>query len=306
MSSIEILLVDRLDVMTMQNWNHVLDLFVSEKSRINLLPKEAHDCDFSRVRPWYLNGHAAHLRQSIFLTDSLTIDIKTLFLSLQNVAGKKILQRDRPTGELANVASLMPSSSATVQQNFERFDSPSYVDDPEARFKYFRNTFFPAILKSAVASERALIFVPSTFDFVRLQRYLKREHPDLTVGFLSEESSNSDVGRTRHAFFQGRLRFVLVSERFHFYRRYRIRGYQTLIFYGPPSQAHFYTEFIRTPLMEDREGDDDEEEGVGREALEGGVRTMFSRWDELALSGLVGPGSSRQMCSVDERRFSFE
>jgi len=34
------------------------------------------------------------------------------------------------------------------------------------------------------------------------------------------------------------------TERFHFYHRYRIRGIRHVIFYAPPSTAHFYPEML--------------------------------------------------------------
>lgn len=52
LSSIEMLVVDQADVMTMQNWEHVQ--FVLKY--LNMLPKEAHDADFARIKPWYLDG----------------------------------------------------------------------------------------------------------------------------------------------------------------------------------------------------------------------------------------------------------
>ena len=46
LSSIELALVPYADVLQMQNWAHVTDLF----ERINLLPTQQRDTDFSRVR----------------------------------------------------------------------------------------------------------------------------------------------------------------------------------------------------------------------------------------------------------------
>lgn len=98
------------------------------------------------------------------------------------------------------------------------------------------------LLKSAVSSSQTLIFVPSYFDFVRLKRYLKKLD-DFSFASISESVSLSplsherqltetllsffpcrysptpDVSRARGAFFAGRVSFLLVTERFHFFRR---------------------------------------------------------------------------------------
>lgn len=53
LSSIEMVLLPCADVQLMQNWAHVDDLF----ERLNRIPKEQHDTDFSRVRSWYAHCH---------------------------------------------------------------------------------------------------------------------------------------------------------------------------------------------------------------------------------------------------------
>lgn len=50
LSSIELLIVDQADVMLMQNWEHVQ--FVMQ--RLDKIPTNTRDTDFSRVKPWYL------------------------------------------------------------------------------------------------------------------------------------------------------------------------------------------------------------------------------------------------------------
>ena len=78
LSSIELVVVDQMDVMLQQNWDHLnvrftLTLLPSLHSesgtdedreegiqfvmeRLNKIPEEDHGCDFSRVKPWYLDG----------------------------------------------------------------------------------------------------------------------------------------------------------------------------------------------------------------------------------------------------------
>jgi U3 small nucleolar RNA-associated protein 25 len=147
---------------------------------------------------------------------------------------------------------------------------------------------FPSILKSAVQSTNTIIFVPSSFDFIRVQNHL-RKMSDVSLAILSEcvipyekndlhricsprYSSNQDISRARQSFFSGKRRFLLMSERFHFFRRqvhssrsrclsggilvlirfrYRIRGVRNIVFYGLPEHPQFYTELLSYPFLDD-------------------------------------------------------
>ncbi|KAG6836235.1 hypothetical protein H0H93_009927, partial [Arthromyces matolae] len=124
LSSIEILVVDQLDALSMQNWEHVKFVL----SHLNQLPKESHDTDFSRLRPWYLDGHAKYLRQSIFLAAYETPEARALYNNaLVNVAGKIRTQKHwSPV-----------SVPEGIQQNFVHFDCANPKDEADKRFHHF-------------------------------------------------------------------------------------------------------------------------------------------------------------------------
>ena len=89
-----------------------------------------------------------------------------------------------------------------------------------------------------------------------------------------------------------------MTERFHFYRRYRIRGAKTLVFYAPPDHAQFYAEFLQTPFVV-REG----QEGVDEEEVSS--RVLFSKLDLLRLERVVGSVDARRMIGSAEKRVEF-
>lgn len=60
--------------------------------------------------------------------------------------------------------------------------------------------------------------MPSYFDFLRVQDYMDKME-DLDFEGISEYSSNSDISRARNAFLAGKLPILLMTERFHFFRR---------------------------------------------------------------------------------------
>ena len=147
-------------------------------SLLNKLPKESHDVDFSRIKPWYLDGRwellfsvfyrlascaegyflllrAAYLRQSILLSAYETPETRALFNhSLQNVAGKIRFERrwqSVAVPEGLNQVRIVVSSSwdscwCSIIQNFVQFDCGSPKDEAEKRFSYF-TTQVPKIMK---------------------------------------------------------------------------------------------------------------------------------------------------------------
>ncbi|PPQ97532.1 hypothetical protein CVT26_006521 [Gymnopilus dilepis] len=262
LTSIEILVIDQMDALTMQNWEHVK--FVM--SHMNKLPKESHDTDFSRIKPWYLDGHAEYLRQSILLSAYETAETRSLFNSaLKNVEGKIRTEKTWPPIE----------APAGIDQNFIHFDCVSPTDEPEKRFQYFTTQLLPPVLKSAVQSTNTIIFVPSSFDFIRVQNHFRKTSQSYAV--LSEYSSNQDISRARQAFFKGEKAFLLISERFHFYRRYKIRGSRNIIFYGPPDHPQYFTEFLSFPFLDD-----------GVEPGDVTCRVLFSKYDRFKLERIAG------------------
>lgn len=70
--------------------------------------------------------------------------------------------------------------------------------------------------RDAVMSH-TLIYLPSYFDYVRLRNYMKKE--EMKFASICEYSSRAEVSRARHYFQKGDIHFLLLTERFHFYKR---------------------------------------------------------------------------------------
>ncbi|KAJ3783528.1 digestive organ expansion factor [Lentinula aff. detonsa] len=262
LSSIEMLVMDQLEALAMQNWDHVK--FVLD--HLNKLPKESHDTDFSRTKPWYLDGHSEYLRQSILLSAYETPETRQLYnASLKNVAGK--IRTDKRWSPI--------EVPAGIDQNFVRSECGNPKDEADKRFNYFTTQLLPIVLKSAVQSSNTVIFVPSYFDFVRVHNHFRKLSVSFTV--LSEYSTNQEISRGRQAFFAGQKSFLIVTERFHFYKRYKIRGIRNIIFYGPPDHPQFYSEYLSYPFLDD-----------GVESSDITCRVLYSKYDWFRLERIAG------------------
>lgn len=213
-----------------------------------------------------------------------------------------------------------------VRQVFERFDlegpkgmnGEAAVDEVEKRLKFFTENVsvpclycildvdsslqtIPALLRAAISRQNTLIVIPSYFDFVRVTNYL-RKADKVSFAAISEYSSNAEISRARTLFFKGKKAFLIVTERFHFYRRYKIRGAKTIVFYSLPDHAQFYSEFMDTPFLASKNKSEDE---VDIDEAEVSSRVLYSRFDALKLERVVGSENARKLLKTSESRFEF-
>lgn len=273
LSSIEVAIVDHANALQMQNWQHVDYVF----SQLNLLPKDSHGCDFSRVRHWYLDGQAKYLRQTILLSDYLTPEINALASTyLNNISGRLKLQPAYPGAML----SVSPLLSIPISQTFLRISSPSMQADSDARFKFFTTSILPPFLRDPKRQKGTLLFVPTYVDFVRLRNFLSTasEAANLSFGLISEYATHKEVLRARSHFLSGRHTLLVYSERAHHHFRYKVRGVKKVIFYGVPENPIFWSEVAK---MMDVVREDDKR-------TKASVRALFSKWDAMKLERIVG------------------
>jgi U3 small nucleolar RNA-associated protein 25 len=289
LSSIELVIVDQADALLMQNWEHLEFIF----EHLNVQPKDAHGCDFSRVRNWYLEDQAKYFRQTIIFSAFNTPELAELFRAhCHNWAGKVRIQPEYP-GMIQQILGVK------ARQTFSRFESPSIQGDPDARFAYFTKAIVPTLTKRAKDAAGTLIFIPSYLDFVRVRNYFANNSAveTLSFGTISEYADVPEASRARSYFLNGRQRLLLYTERAHHFRRYQIRGVKRIIMYGLPDNPLFYQEIVGGYLQSS-------EQAFLLEHGQGSVRVMFSKYDVFKLERIVGTQRVGKM--IHERGDTFD
>jgi U3 small nucleolar RNA-associated protein 25 len=296
LSSIEAVAVLDADVLAMQNWEHVLQVF----ELLNKRPAVDRGTDYARVRLHLLEDDTpsskeksspsvppgSRFRQTIIVSSVLQSQVSGLLLRCCGSHAGKI--RVRP------VEGATSSSAATLRvshpQLFQRVTCNSgFRGADDDRFAYVTKTVIPAMQRSKQA--RTLLFVPSYFDFVRIRNYLIELGQKFVA--IHEYARPSEVSRSRSRFFQGRVPLMIYTGRAHFFSRYLIRGVSHVIFYSLPDHGHIYAELV----------------GCLDEAKSSNMKTtsiaLYTKYDSLCLAGIVGDDSARQMTTSQKSSFVF-
>ncbi|NXL75324.1 DIEXF factor, partial [Leptocoma aspasia] len=270
LSSIEILIIDQADIYLMQNWEHVLHLM----KHINLLPLDSHGVDFSRVRMLNLNNWSKYYRQTLLFSALQEPQINSVFNKhCFNYVGQVAVRNVPLTGSISHVVVQLPHV-------FRRLEAESVTSVIDGRFQFFVDKVLPEY-RDAIMSH-TLVYVPSYFDYVRLRNYFKKE--DLNFTHICEYTKKAAVCRARRFFLKGEKQFLLFTERFHFYKRYTIKGIRNLIFYELPTYSHFYSEICNMLKATDN--------GVDATWT---CTVLYSKYDAQKLAAVVGIDRTAQM-----------
>ncbi|XP_027901683.1 U3 small nucleolar RNA-associated protein 25 [Vigna unguiculata] len=274
LSSIEVLIIDHADVISMQNWSHVHTVI----EHLNRLPSKQPGTDVMRIRPWYLDDHAKFYRQTIILGFYSNPDINASFNhQCINYEGKVKL--------MCEYKGVLHKVLPEIRQIYERFDVDSIVEADDARFDYFITKVFPRI--KDLDQGGTMLFTSSYFEFIRLRNFLKSQNASFCL--LGEYTTQSDISRARLWFYEGSRKVMVYTERSHFYHRYKIRGVQNLIIYSLPERKEFYPEIVNM--------------------LDGSnnmtCTVLFSCLDKLRLERIVGTTPAKRMVAAEKGVFVF-
>ena len=307
LSAIELVIVDRCDVIAMQNWEHLETVL----EKCNQLPKDAKDVDVNRCHEFHLNGAAASARQTIFLSQFETAEINATFNGrlCANVEGKFRLRATKEVGVLGLVASpddprnLRKNESVTLpnlisRQEFElvRVSKKNIQDADDIRFRHFAKAVLPRIRENP--DQGQLIFCATYFEFVRVRNLLVDREVSFAIN--SEYTDIAEAARARTLFADGRKRCLLLSERAYFYQRRNIRGVNSVFFYSLPENPQFYAEvcaFMKNPAPARNNKNQSYNNNNNRGGMSGNktAHALFTRLDALKIERVCGTKRGKKM-----------
>ncbi|EFA83988.1 Hypothetical glutamic acid-rich region containing protein [Heterostelium album PN500] len=279
LSSIEVLIIDQVDTILQQNWDHINIIF----ENLNLIPRAQHNTDFSRVRMSYLEGWSKHLRQTLIFGSLLTPEINSIYnRQCYNINGKIRVKRIKD-GEISNI--INPSLVQTFHKVYISADEHK-DDDSTARFQFFIDTVLPKLTHHSTESRQILIYIPSYFEFTRIRNYFNKEAKSFVK--CDEYAQPGAITRARHYFRRGERTYMLFTERFHFFNRYKIQGIKHVVFFGLPQIAAYYSEVLNMITQQD-----------------GTVMALYTNRDRLALERIVGTIRSTKMLESEKSTHLF-
>lgn len=286
LSSVEVCVIDAVHVFEMQNWSWLVETL----RRVNGMPSNTRDTDFSRVREWALDGLMPRFRQTIALSAYRSPALMALLRTFENHAGCTLI------GELPNAIPTRKRITGKLNQSFERvpkdvMETGEEDEQEDPRFDHFERTQLNPLL-SAGTNTPTLVVVPSYFDFVRIRNALyraQRDNPSISFATMCEYSRAKDVARARARLAQKQVGIVVCTERFHFYWRHWIRGIYKVLWYAPPANSHFYPEFLNMALENNNPSS----------------TMMFDNTDALALARIVGNARCRKLLLGEQMSYEF-
>ncbi|OII74421.1 hypothetical protein cand_005210 [Cryptosporidium andersoni] len=246
LSSVEICLIYGADIILMQNWEHLLDIF----DVLNKLPsKNLGSCDIRRIYQPFIDGNSKIMRQTILIASGRSEDFTCLFRKYTNNCRGYVrlwnsLERLR---KLSNINKFeLPLNIATslvpdLKQMFIKVSNQ--IDSEESMLSYMSNYLYPDILAAIDGiNQRVLLVLPNYISYLRIRKYFIQQ--SAVFGSCHESSSNSSLSKNRLAFYKGELPILITTERFLFFRRYLLKGATTVIFWGPPIFPVIYVDCI--------------------------------------------------------------
>eukprot|EP00767_Chilomastix_cuspidata_P008591 gnl/Chilomastix_cuspidata/997.p2 GENE.gnl/Chilomastix_cuspidata/997~~gnl/Chilomastix_cuspidata/997.p2 ORF type:complete len:642 (+),score=317.55 gnl/Chilomastix_cuspidata/997:2735-4660(+) len=255
LSSVGTLVVDGAGLLENQNWRHLRQVAAA----VGATPAEDHGMDVTRLRRDFQDGNARGLLQTVVLGTHASARVNALLSSLRNRHGLVRLSRS-PASQVARC----PAGCRVVAQRIDAACVPPgltvraiRIREDQAqqqrvavrpagrREEYFFGRLIPSlVLPSRTEPARLLVVVPSVLDLLTLRSLLRCSHLKRSHAALTEDQRPERQQAVRRRMHRRGFDVLLVSERFFFFRRWKIRGVRDVVFYRPPANPELLAPLV--------------------------------------------------------------
>ena len=190
----------------MQNFDHLMQLL----PMFNKIP-EHKDCsnDLTKVRECFFSNHSKFYRQTIVHTEFVFPILNTLLS--KNCYNYRGLLKEK----VIYSSTVEDLKGRGVSFELTRLDIDDHTKEADQKFNYFSNKIWQK-LRSEEIKKRLVIFVSNYFEVLKLKAYFKFANSPVEV--ISEYTEKKKVQSLTAKFNQGKIPYLLISERAHFYR----------------------------------------------------------------------------------------
>ncbi|KAL9647883.1 hypothetical protein ABK040_008156 [Willaertia magna] len=282
LSSVDICIVDRCEMLLMQNWEHLIDLMnkLNEEQKNNF----TFDLDFDIIKEYLIHGFGSYFRQTLVFSGFMNPDINNLVTNYcKNMRGL-VKVRNFYEGVIRPITGKIP-------QIFERINCEDPEEIEEKRFNYFANTIFPRFKNSA--DGRFLIICSNYVDFVRLRNYF--DQYNIPFQGVSEYSTNYGkiLGRFKS---DDTTNYLIYTERHFYYHCPKLSQFDVnqIVFYNLPENAFIYQLWAEKAIK------------IKKDYPSCRILSLFTPFDALKLERIVGSKRCRILLSSDNDIHLFD
>ncbi|GFE53867.1 U3 small nucleolar RNA-associated protein 25 [Babesia ovis] len=270
LSSIEILLVDRLDVLKFQNWRFFLDVF----EKLNLPLKKWRDADLTRLRHSTVDGQSELYRQTVCVSCTQHSVFNSFFKRLPNRRGSIKLSYP-PRQDL-----VLLGSRLRVQQLFVKVSASSIKEAEGELLSYFIKN----MVNGLHGIGNVLVVLGDYTHFLRIQNDLKLANFEYLP--CHESNTGKQMLFARQQFQAGKVRVLLTTSRLLFFKRYLIKGTSRVVFVIPPDYPELYREALRMMDLSKRNS----------------IVTLYTRFHANQLEPIVGTYKIHKLISAADTK----
>lgn len=164
LSSIEILIIEKVSLFQLQNIEHLHWLL----NQLNQVPTHSETTsDFNQIRGYYFENLSKFFRQTIVYSEYLSAEVNSVLTSrafnYKGTIREKVYYKNF-------IKDLLREENLQIE--CLRLDIQKFEDEYEQRYNYFMNQIWSK-LRSARFQVQYVFFVSSYFEFVKLKKYFK-------------------------------------------------------------------------------------------------------------------------------------